>query len=100
MLDSHPKYTSSSLYSVREGVPDACLGHFEDGAILALHSLQEPWLWELELQVQVGQLIVAPGLWLLLDKLREVAPVLGQAQVLIVDDACNIKDDPYETFSL
>ena len=71
-----------------ESLPDACTGHLEDGSVLALHSLQESWLRELELQVQVGQLIVAPCLGLLLDELGQVAPVLGQTQVLVVDDAC------------
>ena len=50
-------------------IPDASLVHLQDSTILALHTLQEAWLRELELEVQVGQLIVAACLRLLSDKL-------------------------------
>ena len=50
------------------------LHHLEDGSVLGLDALQEAWLRQDELQALARlQLIVGAGLWLLLDKLAEVA---------------------------
>lgn len=75
------------LHHVERDKPDTAFAHFENGTVLALDTLQEAWFREFELEVQVGQLIVAPCLRLLLHKLRQIASVLGQAQVLVVNNA-------------
>jgi len=50
------------------------LHHLEDGSVLSLNALQEAWLRQNELQALARlQLVIGAGLWLLLDKLAEVA---------------------------
>lgn len=60
--------------SEKENLLVSNLHHLEDGSVLGLNALQEAWLRQDELQA-LGrlQLVVGAGLWLLLDKLAEVA---------------------------
>ena len=62
------------------------LGDTDDGLGLSLDTLEETWLWELELHLGVGDVVVGLGGWALLDELVKVSTVTLELESLVVDD--------------
>lgn len=62
------------------------LGDTDNGLGLGLDTLKETWLWELELHLGVGDIVVGLGGWALLDKLVKVSTIALKLEALVVDD--------------
>jgi len=65
------------------------VGDTNDGLGLGLDTLEETWLWELELNLRGTELVVGFGGWDTLDELGELTTVTLQLEALVVDDVLN-----------
>jgi len=65
------------------------VGDTNDGLGLGLDTLEETWLWELELNLRGTELVVGLGGWDTLDELGELTTVTLQLEALVVNNVLN-----------